>query len=295
MNLASLIQELFALTSEKPVEVQALRLLGYIDTEPVLTFLDDEKFLPMLLAEPRVQTVFITPALAPRLAGTQLNPLVHEDPRWCYYTLWNKLAATTRPPVPTLIHPSARIHPTAFVESHDVVLAEGVILEPNVTVLAHVEIGRNTIVRAGSVLGSMGFEHKRTKKGIVSVIHDGKVIIGENVEIGANCCFDLGFSYRQTIIGDECKFDNFIHIAHGDQLGKRCFLAAAAMVAGSVTMGDDVWVGPGASISSQITLGDCASVTIGAVVTRDVPAGKKVSGNFAIDHQRFLTFLKTIR
>jgi len=67
------------------------------------------------------------------------------------------------------------------------------------------------------------------------------------------------------------------------------------MIAGSAVLGDDVWVGPSASISSEINVGNGAAISLGAVVTRDVEAGARVSGNFAIDHERFLTFMRSIR
>ena len=98
-----------------------------------------------------------------------------------------------------------------------------------------------------------------------------------------------------TQLGEETKLDNLVHVAHNVTIGRRCFLAACAMIAGSVIVGDDVWIGPGASISSGITIGDGANVTIGAVVTRNVPAGAHVSGNFAIDHDKFIAFLRSIR
>jgi UDP-3-O-[3-hydroxymyristoyl] glucosamine N-acyltransferase len=67
------------------------------------------------------------------------------------------------------------------------------------------------------------------------------------------------------------------------------------MIAGSVDIGEDVWIGPSAVISSGIRIGDRAAITLGSVVTRSVEAGKRVSGNFAIDHERFIQFLKSIR
>jgi UDP-3-O-[3-hydroxymyristoyl] glucosamine N-acyltransferase LpxD len=155
-----------------------------------------------------------------------------------------------------------------------------------------VRIGRGTIVRAGAVLGAEGFEHKRTSRGILSVRHDGEVIIGERVEIGANCAISKGFSFRHTVIDDETRLDNLVHVAHGAQIGKRCFLPASCMIAGSTTIHDDVWIGPNASVSSQVQVGEGAYVTIGAVVTRDVPAGQRMTGNFAVPHAAFLSILK---
>jgi UDP-3-O-[3-hydroxymyristoyl] glucosamine N-acyltransferase len=67
------------------------------------------------------------------------------------------------------------------------------------------------------------------------------------------------------------------------------------VLAGSVRLGNDVWIGPNSTISNGVTVGDGAKVSLGAVVTRDVPAGARVTGNFAVDHEKFLGFLKSIR
>jgi UDP-3-O-[3-hydroxymyristoyl] glucosamine N-acyltransferase len=198
--------------------------------------------------------------------------------------------------VPSRIDPSARIHPRACIADHNVEIGADVSIEPNVTVLADVAVGARTVLRAGVVLGAEGFEHKRTSRGILSVRHTGRVVLGDHVEVGANACLDKGLTAeRATTIGDHSKVDNLVHIAHGAQVGRNCFVIACAMVAGTVTVEDDAWVGPNASIAPQVTVGQAGFVSLGAVVTRPVAAGQQVSGNFAIDHRRFLDFIKSIR
>jgi UDP-3-O-[3-hydroxymyristoyl] glucosamine N-acyltransferase len=115
------------------------------------------------------------------------------------------------------------------------------------------------------------------------------------VEIQSNTCVDKAVFGGFTVVGQGSKVDNLVHIAHNVRLGPRNRVVAGAMVAGSVVTGEDVWIGPMASISSELTVGDRAAVSLGAVVTRSVPADTRVSGNFAIDHARFIAFLKTIR
>jgi UDP-3-O-[3-hydroxymyristoyl] glucosamine N-acyltransferase len=72
-------------------------------------------------------------------------------------------------------------------------------------------------------------------------------------------------------------------------------VGAHASITGSVVIGDEVWIGPNATISSAITVGNRASVSLGSVVTQDVPDDQRVSGNFAIRHERFLSFIRQIR
>jgi UDP-3-O-[3-hydroxymyristoyl] glucosamine N-acyltransferase len=127
------------------------------------------------------------------------------------------------------------------------------------------------------------------------VAHVGGVRLENQVELQAGSLVDKSIFGGFTIVGEETKTDNKVHIAHNCRLGKRNRLAAGAMLAGSVVSGDDVWFGPMCAIADGIKVGARASITIGAVVTRDVPEDARVSGNFAIDHQRFLTHIKTIR
>jgi UDP-3-O-[3-hydroxymyristoyl] glucosamine N-acyltransferase len=125
--------------------------------------------------------------------------------------------------------------------------------------------------------------------------HGGGVRLARGVEIQSNTCVDRALFGGFTEIGEDCLIDNLVHVAHNVRMGPRCRVAACAMVGGSVVLGEEVWIGPNASISSEITVGGRAFVTLGAVVTRDVGNGEHVSGNFAIDHTRFLAFLRTVR
>jgi len=96
-------------------------------------------------------------------------------------------------------------------------------------------------------------------------------------------------------VASEVTTDNLVHIAHGAAIGSKTRIAANAMIAGSVTIGENVWIGPSASISNGIIIGNNAEITLGAVVTKNVPENGHVSGNFAIDHHKFLEFIKKIR
>jgi UDP-3-O-[3-hydroxymyristoyl] glucosamine N-acyltransferase len=95
-----------------------------------------------------------------------------------------------------------------------------------------------------------------------------------------------------TEIGDDTVVDNLVQVAHGVSIGRRCRIVACAAVGGSSIIGNDVWIGPNAIISSAIRIGDGARVSLGSVVIRDVPPGGRVSGNFAIDHERFMKLFK---
>lgn len=190
---------------------------------------------------------------------------------------------------------NAQIHSSAFVAKQNVIVGENVIIEPHATILENVQIGDDSIIRSNAVIGSEGFEHKRIGNEIISVKHDGWVIIGSRVEVDANTAIAKGVYGSSTTIGDDSKFDQLIHVAHNVKVGKRCLITAGVTLAGSCEIGDDAWIGPGAVISSQIKIGNGAVVTIGSVVTRNVPDNHRVTGNWAIDHQKFIKFIKKIR
>lgn len=256
----------------------------------ILTFLDDRKFLTDLNGNENVRAVFVRREDV-SVIRKGVNILEVDDPKWFFFTLLNYLAVNKKRKN-SVISDDAEIHPSAVISDVDVVIEDGVIIGPNVTILKDVFIKAGAIIRAGAVLGVDGYEHKRTSRGILTVAHDGKVIVGKNADIGVNSNIVKGFSYRDTIVGDETKIDALVHYSHGVQCGFRCMIVASAMVAGHVTIGDDVWIGPNASISNRIKIGDGAFVSLGSVVVQDVPANAKVTGNFAIPHIKFIRNLK---
>lgn len=175
------------------------------------------------------------------------------------------------------------------------IIGEDTIIYGNVHIYSNVKIGKNVIVHAGAVIGADGYSYERNEKGeLEKYPHIGGVIIEDEVEIGSNTSIDRG-TLGDTFIGRGTKIDNQCHIAHNVIIGKHCAVVAQSMIGGSTEIGDDVWIGPGALISSGIKIGNKAFVTIGAVVTKDVPDGARVTGNFAIEHEKFIRFIRSIR
>ena len=148
------------------------------------------------------------------------------------------------------------IHPTAFVDYE------------------YISGGLFLTVGANSTIGSEGFGYSGNEK----MPHIGKVVMGDCVDIGANCCIDRG-CLDNTIIGDNVKVDNLVHIAHSVKIGENTKIAAHTMIAGSVTIGKNVWIGPSVSIINGVTIGDDAYIGIGTNIISDVPAGETWVGN----------------
>jgi UDP-3-O-[3-hydroxymyristoyl] glucosamine N-acyltransferase LpxD len=270
--------------------------LGLVDAteSDTLSFVDDDRFRAQLVANGSITGAFVTSEMARQLAGARedLALIVHEDPRWAYFSLYNCLAKGGYTKSPSVIADSATIHPTAFVSDYNVTIGDNTIIGPHVSILPDVRIGRDCVVQAGTVIGSEGFELKRTSRGLLSVFHDGIVDIRDRVEIGANTAIDKGFRGRPTFIDDDVRIDNVVHVAHSVRIGKGALVVAGTVLGGSSVIGDEVWLSINASIAPSTTVEEGAFVSIGSVVTRTVPKGQQVTGNFAVPHKDFLRILK---
>lgn len=227
----------------------------------------------------------------------------------------SQVLALFAPPTPIFkvnIHPTAtidesakigegvKIGPNCYV-GPNVIIRENTTIYPNVTILDESTIGKNTTIWPGAVvrerchigndciihpnatIGADGFGFRPDpEKGLVKIPQIGNVIIGNNVEIGANSSVDRG-KFSSTVLGDGCKIDNLVQIGHNSKLGMFCIMAGNSGLAGSVTLGNGVIIGGSASIKDHTTIGDGAIIGAGSGVAADVEAGKTMLGYPAID------------
>ncbi len=270
--------------------------LSNSDKENTLTFLDDFRYLSEVISNEKIKGIFTSKEFKEKITELRndLKFFIVTDPRYSFYSLQNYLTDLNfeENKFASKISPTAQIHPTSFVSELNVIIGDNVIIYPNVTILSDVEIGKNCVIQSGAIIGSEGFEHKRTSKGILSVCHDGKVIIKENVYVGSNTCIDKGFSFRNTIIESNVKIDNLIHVAHGVLIQDGAFIIAGTVLGGSSIIENDAWLSINTSIAPGITVKKKGFVSIGSVVTKDVVENQQVTGNFAIPHEKFLQNLK---
>lgn len=152
-------------------------------------------------------------------------------------------------------------------------------IHPSAVINDCVELGKNIRIGPNSTIGFDGFGFEPDKDGAYHRFpHVGKVIIGDNVEIGANTCIDRG-ALGDTIIGEGTKIDNLVHVAHNVRIGKNCMIIALTCLGGGVVIEDGAYVGIGAGIRNQIIIGEKAFIGMGAVVVKDVAPGVTVIGN----------------
>lgn len=174
------------------------------------------------------------------------------------------------------------LYPGCFVGPR-VKIGEDCVLFPRVSVYEFAEIGNRVRIHAGSVLGSDGFGYapKREGKQVVDhqkIFHLGRVIIGDDVEIGANSCVDRG-TIADTIIGSKSKLDNLVHIGHNARLDEGSIICGGTCLAGNSSTGKFAYVGGLTGIANHVHVGDGAMVGAVSLITKDVPPGETALGN----------------
>lgn len=287
-------------------------------TSQEISFLDNRRYLP-LLAETKAGAVILGPAFTDKLPPGVIG-LVSKAP----YLAWARIAARFHPVMPS----RPGVHPTALVDE-SASLGEGVEIGPFVTIGAHAEIGAGTVISAhaaigdgvvigahnrigahvslshamlgdrvtlypGARIGQDGFGFAVGPAGFETVPQLGRVLLGHDVEIGANSTIDRG-SMRDTIIGAGTRIDNLVQIGHNAQLGRCCIVVSQAGISGSTELGDFVTIAAQAGLIGHIKIGDKARVGAQCGVMSDVEAGADVIGSPAMPFREFFRNVAFLR
>ncbi len=163
------------------------------------------------------------------------------------------------------------IQPGVFI-GKNVTIGKNCLIHPNVVIYDHTIIGDNVIIHANAVIGADAFYYKRRPSGYDKLLSCGRVVIHNNVEIGAATTIDKGVS-GDTIIGEGTKIDNKVHIGHGAVIGKNCLFAAQVGIGGKAIIEDNVILWGQVGVSKDLTIGE------GAVVYGQSGVGKSLKGN----------------
>ena len=155
-------------------------------------------------------------------------------------------------------------------------------------------IGDRVIIHAGARIGTDGFGFVPGRTGLEKVPQIGRVVIQDNVEIGANTTIDRG-ALGDTVIGDGTKIDNLVQIAHNVKIGRCCAIAAHCGISGTVTIGDFVMLGGRVGVGDHLTIGDGAQLAGNSGVMNNVPAGVRWGGFPAQSGKRWLREVSTLR
>jgi UDP-3-O-[3-hydroxymyristoyl] glucosamine N-acyltransferase len=168
------------------------------------------------------------------------------------------------------------IQPNVFI-GNNVIIGQNCLIHPNVAIYDHTIIGDNVIIHAGTVLGADAFYYKKRAEGFDQLVSVGRVIIKDNVGIGALCTIDKGVT-GDTTIGEGTKIDNQVHVGHDTVIGKKCLIASQTGIAGCVVIEDEVTIWGQVGTTSGITIGEKAVILGQTGVTKSVEGGKTYFG-----------------
>jgi UDP-3-O-[3-hydroxymyristoyl] glucosamine N-acyltransferase len=168
------------------------------------------------------------------------------------------------------------IGPLTFV-GHHVRIGAGCHLGPNVTVLAECVLGDRVVVHSGTVIGSDGFGFRFAGGAHQKIPQLGRVVIEDDVELGAGCTIDRG-TFSETRIGRGTKFDNLVHVGHNVRIGEHAILVAQVGIGGSTTIGNHVVIAGQAGLANHIEIGDAVQIGGKSGVISSVPAQSRIWG-----------------
>lgn len=283
-----------------------------------VSFLHDRRYAGVLDTT-RAGAVLVASDLVARVPNTSVAILVEAT-----YEAWARVAALFHPVSAALpgthslalvstaatIDPSAEVGPFCTIEAGASVgprcrigpyvsIGAGVRIGKDCRIGAHVSIshallGDRVCLHPGVRLGQEGFSFARTSQGFLTVPQLGRVLIEDDVEIGANSTIDRG-SVRDTVIGAGSRLDNLVQIGHNVRLGKCCVIVAQVGISGSTVLEDFVQVGGQAAFTGHVTIGRGAQVGAQAGVISDVAPGAIVLGSPAQPRQDFFRQVATLK
>jgi UDP-3-O-[3-hydroxymyristoyl] glucosamine N-acyltransferase len=162
-------------------------------------------------------------------------------------------------------------------------IGAGTVIYPNVTIRDHTEIGARCTIHANTAIGSDGFGFLPVNGSLKKIPQVGRVIIGDEVEIGSNTAIDRAMC-GETVIGTGTKIDNLVQVGHNVRIGKHCTISGSTGISGSARIGDYVTIGGQVGINGHVEIGDRVVIAARSGVTKSIPSNRVVSGFPAEDH-----------
>ena len=275
-----------------------------------VTWLSDERFAPQLRTS-KAGAVLVDE----RFGETPMPAILCERPSLAIITILARFA----PPIP---RPEPGIHPTACVADsarlgRDVCVAPHVVIGdaaeigdrtvlhanvfvgpetrlgadcefwPGVVVRERCKLGDRVVVHPNTTIGADGFGYEFADGRHVKIPQTGSVEIADDVEIGANCTIDRA-KFGFTRIGAGTKIDNLVQVAHNVQIGPSCIIVAQCGIAGTTRLGRGVVLGGKVGVKDHVVLHDGVQAGACACISKDVPAGSRVFGIPAMDHEQWV-------
>lgn len=253
--------------------------------DSIISYITSNKYFDNIVNNKSVKAVFLTEQLYEEILNQlpnicdRVSFFISDNPEVLFYQLHTKLYDDT----PFYDH-----YEFETIIGKDCLIDQSAVIEPGVIIGDRVTIGPLSVVRRGtiidddvligcnSVIGSEGFQ---SIKGVDKIIkHVGGTHVHKNVCVGDLCTIGNMLFEGNVEVGENTKFDNHVHFAHNCSCGRNCTLTAGALLMGSVTLGNDVWLAPASVILNQCVVEDGAFVGTLTYVNKNVPKGKTVVG-----------------
>jgi UDP-3-O-[3-hydroxymyristoyl] glucosamine N-acyltransferase len=287
-------------------------------TPAEVSFFDNRKYAPAL-AGTRAGAVVVRPEMADRVPRDTIAIIASEP-----YAAWARVAALFHPPPPVwpgvhasavimseaAVDPAAEIGPLSLIGAGaqigprcrvgpGAIIGDGVVLGADCRIgahatLSHAILGDRVAVYPGARIGQEGFGFAVTSEGFRSVAQLGRVIIEDDVEIGANTTIDRG-SLHDTVIGAGSRLDNLVQIGHNVRVGRGCVIVAQVGISGSTTLEDHVMIGGQAGLIGHLRIGARARIGAQAGIMSDIAPGAEVVGSPAMPVREFFRQIATLR
>ena len=287
------------LVGDGSVQIEAIAPLAEA-TAGQISFLSQRKYAPLLATTQA--TALILPLEA---AGHFPRPhLLTENP-YLYFARVSQLLNPVTIPDPR-IHPTAVISPTAKIGRNavihagvgigdEVTIGDDALIYPNVTIYHDCHIGDRVVIHAGVVIGADGFGNAKDGDVWIKIPQIGRVIMGDDVEVGANTCIDRG-ALDDTVIGNGVKIDDQIMIGHNCRIGNNTAIAACAGIAGSTIIGERCLVGGAAMFSGHIEITDDVQISGGSAIIKNIKKPGQYTGVFpSVPHADWLHIAANLR
>lgn len=185
------------------------------------------------------------------------------------------------------------IQPNCFI-GNNVVIGDDCLIHSNVSIYDDCVLGNNVVIHAGTVLGSNPFYYKKRPEGFDRLLSGGRVVIEDNVDLGALCTIDRGVT-NDTTIKKGTKIDNQVQIGHDTVIGRNCLIASQVGIAGCTIIEDEVTIWGQVGITSNVTIGEKAVISAKAGVSKSLEGGKSYFGIPADDFRTKYKEIASIR
>lgn len=291
----------------KVIRDGSFETLGYVQhklSKPFLCYVLSERFLKMACDNPDVSCVICSGDLSENreLIDSGKGIAVSESSRIAFIYLHNFMVENNTEynigNFDTQIGTDCKIHPMASIADRGVIIGNNVTIEEFVVVRKGCKIGDNVVIHTGAVIGADNYNVYKDENGyLVKMREVGQTYLANDVEIGCHAIIAKGtLPHETTVIGENTCVDSHVMISHADKIGNNCCILGKAHICGNVVLEDGARVNPMATVKNSIIVGKNAIISLGAVAVRNVSEGVQVTGNFAVEHSKFLAdYLKKLR